>query len=150
MTFQPGQSGNPKGRPKGIVDKRAELRGLLDVHAKAIVEKLIEGAKAGDPISLRLCIERLIPRIKPDNSIIFDLPEGRINEGSNMLGIVDGITKAVVLGQMDMEEAQKFTDFLKRQCRFIKEAEQKLEDEKREKEWEKRWGSSPSSTSEGS
>ena len=28
MTFKTGQSGNPDGRPKGIVDKRTQLRSL--------------------------------------------------------------------------------------------------------------------------
>ena len=33
MTFQSGQSGNPSGRPKGIIDKRAKLREKLESHA---------------------------------------------------------------------------------------------------------------------
>lgn len=62
MTFKAGKSGNPAGRPKGIVDKRAELRAILEDHAPAIIGKLIELAKSGDPHAIRLCVERLIPR----------------------------------------------------------------------------------------
>lgn len=136
MAFQPGQSGNPNGRPKGIVDKRAELRGLLEPHAKEIVGKLIESAKAGDPTAIRLCIERLIPRVKPDVSINFDLPEGDIDTGDNMLEIAHRVTEAVACGLLTIEEAEKFTDFLKHQRWLINEAKSKQKDE----EWRKERG----------
>ncbi len=95
MTFLPGQSGNPSGRPKGIVDRRAEWRELLQTHAKDLIEKLIEEAKAGEPTALRLCIERLLPRIKPDYGINFQLPEGGIDTGNNMQQITNEITESV-------------------------------------------------------
>ena len=136
MAFQPGQSGNPKGRPKGIIDKRAELRGLLEPHAKEIVEKLIESAKAGDPNALRLCVERLIPRVKPDTGINFELPEGGINTGNNMLEIANRVTEAVAGGLLTIEEAEKFTEFLKHQRWLIDEARRKQEDD----EWKKERG----------
>lgn len=129
MTFQPGQSGNPNGRPKGIIDKRAELRGLLEPHAKEIVEKLIESAKAGDPTALRLCIERLIPRIKPDTGINFELPEGSIDAGDNMLEIAHRVTEAVATGLLTIDEAEQFTEFLKHQRWLIDEAKRKQKDE---------------------
>lgn len=136
MTFQSGQSGNPSGRPKGIIDKRAELRGLLEPHAKEIVEKLIESAKAGDSTALRLCVERLIPRVKPDTGISFDLPEGGIDTGDNMLEIAHRITESVACGLLTIEEAEKFTEFLKHQRWLMDEAERK----KRDEEWKKERG----------
>lgn len=136
MTFQTGQSGNPSGRPKGIIDKRAELRGLLEPHAKEIVEKLIECAKAGDSSALRLCIERLIPRVKPDSGITFDLPEGQIDNGDNMLKIANDVTAAVACGLLTIEEAEKFTEFLKHQRWLIDEAKRKQKDD----EWKKERG----------
>ena len=148
MTFQPGQSGNPSGRPKGIIDKRAGLRELLESHAKEIIEKLIERAKAGDPVALRLCVERLIPRIKPDQGINFPLPEGGIDTGENMLQIANNVTSAVALGIMTIEEAEKFTEFLKHQRWFIDEAERKKKQEISDADWKKLWASS-SPSSEG-
>ncbi len=133
MTFQAGQSGNPSGRPKGIVDRRAEFRGLLEPHAKELIEKLVQMAKCGDTTALRLCIERLLPRVKPDDGIIFPLPEGGIDTGDNMLQIVNELTEAVASGQMTLEDAEKFTEFLSHQRMLIKQAEQRKKDEK----WEK-------------
>ena len=144
MTFQPGQSGNASGRPKGIVDKRTELRSLLEPHANEIIAKLIESAKAGDPTALKLCIERLIPRVKPDTGISFDLPSGRIDTGDNMIEIANGITNAVASGQMTIDEAEKFAEFLKRQRWLIDEAERKKRDEISDAEWKKRLASSAS------
>jgi hypothetical protein len=149
MTFQTGQSGNPNGRPKGIVDKRTELRGLLEPHAKEIVEKLIETAKAGDPTALRLCVERLIPRVKPDTGINFDMPEGRIDSGDNMLEIANRVTEAVACGLLTIDEAEKFTGFLKRQRWHVEEAERKRRDEARDEENRKYWESKRQAEVEG-
>ncbi len=60
--FQKGKSGNPTGKPKGALNKRPPLTKLLEPHAEALVAKMLELALAGDPVALRLCIERLIPK----------------------------------------------------------------------------------------
>jgi hypothetical protein len=56
------------------------LRGLLDQHAETIVAKLIEHAIAGESAALKICIERLIPRVKPDSGICFALPKNQGQE----------------------------------------------------------------------
>lgn len=70
MSFKAGKSGNPGGRPKGIADKRTELRALLQPHAGELVKKAVELAKAGDVSALRICIDRLIPPAKEDRLTI--------------------------------------------------------------------------------
>jgi hypothetical protein len=60
--FQPGQSGNPQGRPAGSLNKHTQLIRLLEPHAEAIVQKTVDLALLGDPNALRLCLERLIPK----------------------------------------------------------------------------------------
>lgn len=49
MTFKPAESGNPAGRPKGIVDKRRQLCSLLQLHAEELIKELVEQAKLGEP-----------------------------------------------------------------------------------------------------
>ena len=68
--FKPGQSGNPDGRPKGSKDKRTALRELLQPHAEELVTKVVELAKGGDTIALRLCLERLIPAYRASDCLI--------------------------------------------------------------------------------
>ena len=62
--FKPGQSGNPKGRPKGIVDKRQKYKALFELHSEALAGKAIELALDGDTGALRLCLERVAPTLK--------------------------------------------------------------------------------------
>jgi hypothetical protein len=54
--FKPGQSGNPKGRPKGALNKttRAAMV-LLENEAEDLTRAVIERAKSGDITALRLC-----------------------------------------------------------------------------------------------
>lgn len=73
--FQPGQSGNPAGRPHGAKGIGARLTAaLLDGEAEELVRKTVELAKAGDVPALRLCLERIIPARK-DAPVSFDLPK---------------------------------------------------------------------------
>jgi hypothetical protein len=60
MTFKPGQSGNPEGRPKGARN-RATLAAerLLDGEADTLTRKAIQLAQQGDTTALRLCIDRI-------------------------------------------------------------------------------------------
>jgi hypothetical protein len=63
--FQPGVSGNPKGKPKGAqhkVTKAAMV--LLNGEIQALTRKVIEMALDGDVSALRMCLDRLVPPLK--------------------------------------------------------------------------------------
>ncbi len=63
--FEPGQSGNPSGRPKGARNKTTiAVEALLDNEAEALTHKVIELALAGNMAAIRLCFERLLPPIE--------------------------------------------------------------------------------------
>jgi hypothetical protein len=68
-TFKSGISGNPSGRPKGSLNKHTQMANLIEVHAEALINKTIELALHGDPVALRLCIERLIPKKSEKNTV---------------------------------------------------------------------------------
>ena len=65
MTFRKGESGNKSGRPKGIRDRRHDLRDMLQAHAPELIGKAVEMAKAGDASALRLCLDRIVPALRP-------------------------------------------------------------------------------------
>lgn len=67
--FMKGQSGNPAGRPKGIPDKRTQMRELFEPHAEALIDKAVQLALAGDTTALRMCLERIIPPMKASAEI---------------------------------------------------------------------------------
>src|SRR5258706_7698844 len=73
--FEPGQSGNPSGRPKGARNKTTiAVEALLDNEAEALTRKVIDLALAGNIAAIRLCFERLLPP-RRDRWIAFDLPK---------------------------------------------------------------------------
>lgn len=72
--WKKGQSGNPAGRPKGIVDKRARLRKAFEVEGRAVAQRCIQAAMDGDVQAMRLVLERLAPPIRARaESVTFDL-----------------------------------------------------------------------------
>jgi hypothetical protein len=72
--FQPGQSGNPEGRPKGSRNRATlALESLLDGEAEALTRKAIELALGGDMTALRLCLDRILPARK-DRPVTFEMP----------------------------------------------------------------------------
>ena len=73
--FEPGESGNPNGRPKGHRNKATVIcEELLDGEAQALTRKAIDKALDGDMVALRLCLERLLPP-RRDRLVTFELPK---------------------------------------------------------------------------
>jgi hypothetical protein len=101
MTFITGQSGNEKGRPKGITDKRSRFRKLIETHAEELIEVLIRQAKSGDPTALRLCIERLIPKAKSE-PVTLTLPDDLTSEAVVKLG--DQILRNIANQEITIDE----------------------------------------------
>jgi Family of unknown function (DUF5681) len=60
--WEKGQSGNPRGKPRGARNRATLLaEALLDGEAEALTRKAIEKALEGDGMALRLCLERVLP-----------------------------------------------------------------------------------------
>lgn len=74
--WQPGQTGNPKGRPPGqsaITRLRASLAG----DVPEILAGLVMAAKNGDVQAARLILERILPPVKAiEQAVELQLPEG--------------------------------------------------------------------------
>jgi hypothetical protein len=113
--FSKGQSGNPKGRPIGVADRRSQLRRLLEADAETLIKKVVAQAKAGDPAALRLCMERLIaPLRSKDEPVALPRPkDGQLASfGQMVLG-------AVGEGQITPEEALKLLSGLGNHARVV-------------------------------
>jgi len=73
MKFQPGQSGNPAGRPRGSRNRRTiASERLFDAAAETLTTTVIELAGQGHPVALRLAMERICPT--KDRPVGFELP----------------------------------------------------------------------------
>src|SRR5262249_57359327 len=96
MPFQKGQSGNPAGRPRGIVNRATALaQNLLSERAEGIARKVIELAEEGDMAAIRVCMERLVPPIK-HQPVAVELPP--IEKPADSVEAVASIAAAVAAG----------------------------------------------------
>ena len=112
--FEPGQSGNPDGRPKGIRDKRTAMRELLVPHAPELIAKVVEMAKDGDAAALRICLDRLIPPAKAKDDPVY-LPGMAESLADNSRIVV----KAIADGELTPEEGASVLQALASQARII-------------------------------
>jgi hypothetical protein len=108
--FKAGRSGNPKGRPKGALNKvTLAAQALLDDEAEVLTRKALELAMAGNPMALRLCLERLLPPRK-DRPINITLPP--LKEAKDIPSALGAILAAVAEGAISPGEAQSLTGIL--------------------------------------
>jgi hypothetical protein len=102
--FQPGQSGNPSGRPAGSKSKVSQLVGdMIAEKAEEITKILIDKALDGDAGCLKLIIERLSPAPK-DNNINIELPN--ITQPGDLTKAIAGIINQVSNGDITPLEGQ--------------------------------------------
>ena len=111
--FTTGKSGNPSGRPKGIQDKRTALRDLLTPHAPDLVAKAVELAMQGDTTALRMCIDRLIPPLKPQATQTQLDASGTLSERG------EAILKAIAAGELDPSTASSLIGALATQAKLL-------------------------------
>ena len=93
MRFEKGQSGNPAGRPPGARNKATILaESIFEEEAEAIIRMAIDKAREGDITAIRLCLERVFPRLR-DRATVFDLPpiKGAPDALAALAGIVEGV-----------------------------------------------------------
>jgi len=50
-----------RGRPRGSRNRKTAWLEVMEEHGLALVKKCVLRALEGDPIALRLCMERLLP-----------------------------------------------------------------------------------------
>lgn len=62
--WKKGVSGNPKGRPKGRVDRRYKVTKMLEDDADKVVRVIIDAALEGDVHAASLVLSRIAPVIK--------------------------------------------------------------------------------------
>ena len=119
--FQPGQSGNPAGRPKGARNKTTlAVEALLDGEAEAISRKAIAMAKGGDMAAIRLCMDRIVPPRK-DRPIPFPMP--KMETAADAVKASAAVIAAVAEGELTPSEAAELTTMVEAFARTIEVAD---------------------------
>jgi hypothetical protein len=120
--WRKGHSGNPKGNDPGFRWRTTRLaEELLLDQASAITTKLIERAMGGDPIALRLAVERYMP-VARDRSLRLKLPP--VTTAEEVSKAIAAVAKAMAEGEISPLEAQAATGVLEAQRRGFETLEQ--------------------------
>jgi hypothetical protein len=113
--FEKGRSGNPAGRQSGSRNKATlAAAALLAGESEALTRKAVEMALDGDPIAMRLCMERVLPPCR-ERTVEFSLPpiEGTRTEETcgpsarDVSRAMDAVTSALARGEITPGEAEK-------------------------------------------
>jgi hypothetical protein len=100
MTFKKGQVSNPKGRPKGIIDKRMRLNKALMGEGDALLKVAIDKAMGGDPQMLTVLLSRLMPTLKPEGAPV----RFKIDPTLSPSKQIESVIAAIAAGQLTVEE----------------------------------------------
>ncbi len=69
MKFQPGQSGNPAGKPKGLGARQKLYEELLLPRGRELLEAAFKLALKPDKTMLCFLLERVLPKVKDDDEL---------------------------------------------------------------------------------
>src|SRR5258708_18464379 len=125
--FLRGASGNPLGRPAGIMNQATrDASVLLGGEARAVTRKATELALAGELAALRLCIDRIIAPQR-EQPVAFALPP--IETAVDLAAAATALTVAAAQGAMTPGEAASLAQVLEAHAR-ISEVTSRLEAER--------------------
>lgn len=96
--WKPGESGNPKGKPAGTLNKKTRLAmTLLEDDLEAITKMVITAAKGGDMQAARFIVERMVPPMR-ERPITIELPP--VDSSAGVSAAQQAILDAVARGEL--------------------------------------------------
>jgi hypothetical protein len=119
--FEPGQSGNPNGRPKGARNSVTRaLEALIDGQGEALGAKAVEKALDGDSPMLRALLSTLVaPR--RERTVEFELP--KIESAADARKASSAVISACAAGELSPHEATEIMGLISTHVRTIEVAE---------------------------
>jgi hypothetical protein len=115
-SFQPGQTGNPAGRPPGTTP-RAKFRKMVDADLPEILEALVTAAKGGDVAAIKVIYDRIVPSIKPSTEDVSIRTTGSLTQRG------EAFISAMSTGKLSPEQATLAMGALATQARLIEQSE---------------------------
>jgi hypothetical protein len=124
--FKPGQSGNPKGKPKGARSKAVVLlESMVDGKAQELMKTALELALGGDRQVLMALINKVLPDVK-DKPVSVSLPA--MKGAQDLPKLTAAIMGAVGDGRITPMEAAALCRITESHCKAfeIQEIESRL------------------------
>lgn len=119
--WQPGQSGNPSGRPRGSRDRAlAALDAIGDEAAIAILRTVVAAAIGGETRAAELLLSRLWP-VRRGRPIALELPA--VTKAADLPAAIGAVVAAMAEGRISAEEALAVGAVLETQRRVAETAE---------------------------
>jgi hypothetical protein len=116
MRFQPGQSGNPAGRPPGSLNKKTlAVEAAMAERAEEIVNNVMDRAKNGESAAMRLTMDRLAPTGR-NRPIAIELPVIKTPEDAEAALAV--VTAELAAGSLTIGEASALISLIDRMLRL--------------------------------
>lgn len=112
--YRKGQSGNPRGRPKGSKDRRTALRSLLEPHAPQLVQQAVDLALEGDTTALRMCLDRIIPAMPAESPPV----EIKTKDG-DLARAGEAVLAETFAGKISPSVAQQLLGSLRTQAQIV-------------------------------
>lgn len=104
VKFAHGVSGNLAGRPRGIPDRRSQLRDLITSHAPDVIQKVVDVALAGDMTACKLLLDKIVPNIRySDVPLRLRTDEGSLGEQGS------AAVEAMLAGEITPAQAEVAT-----------------------------------------
>ena len=88
--FTKGQSGNPNGRPKGIVDRRSRYHALIEQHMPDVVNQVVSAAVGGDMTACKMLIDKVLPTVRSMSPAI-SLPQSGESAATQSCAVIDAM-----------------------------------------------------------
>lgn len=119
--FKPGTSGNPRGKPRGTLNKATHaVLALLEGEADAITRVCIEAAKQGDMTAVRLVLERLCPPAR-ERPLNIELPN--VATISGIAEAQAAVVEAVAVGDLLPGEAATLANIIEARRKSLESLE---------------------------
>jgi Family of unknown function (DUF5681) len=119
--FEPGQSGNPNGRPKGARNRVTRaVEALIDGQGEALAAKAVEKALQGDSTMLRALLSTLVPP-RRERTVEFELP--KIESAADARKASSAVITACAAGELSPHEASQIMGLISTHVRTIEVAE---------------------------